>query len=85
VPTIEIYTKTFCPFCWRAKHLLETKGLSYTEISVDGGGDERERMIERANGRTTVPQIFISDVHVGGCDDLMALDRSGKLDSLITA
>ena len=85
MPTIEIYTKTFCPYCWRAKHLLDSKGLEYTEISIDSGGEPRERMIERAKGRTTVPQIFISDVHVGGCDDLMALEGSGKLAGMIGA
>jgi glutaredoxin 3 len=85
VPTIEIYTKAFCPFCWRAKSLLEAKGLNYVEISVDAGGEPRQQMIQRANGRTTVPQIFIAELHVGGCDDLMALDRSGKLDTLTCA
>jgi glutaredoxin 3 len=85
VPSIEIYTKAFCPYCWRAKHLLDAKGLTYVEISVDGGGDPRQQMIQRANGRTTVPQIFISEIHVGGCDDLMALERSGRLDSLTCA
>lgn len=83
--TIEIYTKTFCPFCWRAKQLLDSKGLSYVEISVDSGGEQRQQMIQRANGRTTVPQIFISEVHVGGCDDLIALERSGRLDALTSA
>ena len=82
---IQIYTKTFCPFCWRAKQLLDSKGLAYEEISVDGGGELREQMIQRASGRTTVPQIFIRDTHVGGCDDLMALERSGKLDTLVSA
>lgn len=85
MPTIEIYTKTFCPYCWRAKHLLDSKGLTYVEISVDAGGERRQQMIQRANGRTTVPQIFISEVHVGGCDDLVALERSGQLDSLTSA
>lgn len=79
---VEIYTKAFCPYCWRAKSLLESKGIEFTEISVDFGGAEKVTMIQRAGGRTTVPQIFIGEVHVGGCDDLMALDRAGKLDSL---
>jgi glutaredoxin 3 len=82
--TIEIYTKTFCPYCWRAKALLESKGVQYREISVDFGGELREQMIQRANGRTTVPQIFIREHHVGGCDDLMALERNGRLDDLIS-
>ena len=81
--TIEIYTKAFCPYCWRAKQLLEAKGVEYREIAVDYGGEVRERMIERAKGRTTVPQIFIREQHVGGCDDLMALERAGRLDDLI--
>lgn len=82
--TIEIYTKTFCPYCWRAKALLEAKGVDYREISVDFEGEIKDQMIERANGRTTVPQIFIREHHVGGCDDLVALDRSGDLDDLIS-
>ena len=82
--SIEIYTKTFCPYCWRAKALLEAKGVEYREIPVDYGGDVRDQMIQRANGRTTVPQIFIREHHVGGCDDLMALDRDGRLDDLIS-
>lgn len=81
--TIEIYTKAFCPYCWRAKALLDAKGVEYLEIPVDGG-EIRAQMIERANGRTTVPQIFIREHHVGGCDDLVALDRSGGLDDLIS-
>ena len=81
--TIEIYTKAFCPYCWRAKALLEAKGIKYSEISVDYGGELREQMIQRANGRTTVPQIFIREHHVGGCDDLHELDRNGRLDDLI--
>jgi glutaredoxin 3 len=85
VPSVEIYTKTFCGYCWRAKHLLEAKGVAYQEISVDFGGEVRMQMIDRANGRTTVPQIFIDGRHVGGCDDLLALERSGELDGLLTA
>jgi glutaredoxin 3 len=83
VPVVEIYTKTFCNYCWRAKMLLESKGVSFKEISVDFGGEEKQRMVQRAHGRTTVPQIFIDETHVGGCDELMALERDGKLDSLI--
>jgi glutaredoxin 3 len=81
--SIEIYTKTFCPYCWRAKALLEAKGDEYREIPVDYGGELRDQMIERANGRTTVPQIFIREHHVGGCDDLYDLDRAGRLDDLL--
>lgn len=82
---VEIYTKTFCSFCWRAKSLLESRGIRYKEVSVDAGGPNKQRMVERAGGRTTVPQIFIGDRHIGGCDDLLALDRSGKLDALTEA
>jgi len=85
VPHVEIYTKAFCPYCWRAKHLLDGKGIAYEEISVDFGGELRKQMIQRANGRTTVPQIFIAGMHIGGCDDLMALERRGRLDELIAA
>ena len=85
MPVVEIYTKTFCPYCWRAKLLLESKGVEYQEIAVDFGGEVRQVMIQRASGRTTVPQIFIGEVHVGGCDDLIALERDGKLDKLLTA
>ena len=85
MPLVEIYTKTFCGFCWRAKQLLESKGVQYKEISVDFGGESRQQMIERANGRTTVPQIFIAGRHVGGCDELLGLERDGKLDELIAA
>jgi glutaredoxin 3 len=85
VPTVEIYTKTTCPYCWRAKHLLNAKGVAYEEIVVDFGGPEKQLMIQRSNGRMTVPQIFIGERHVGGCDDLMALERAGKLDELIAA
>ena len=83
MPVVEIYTKTFCAFCWRAKALLESKGVAFKEISVDFGGAEKARMVQRAGGRTTVPQIFIGDTHVGGCDDLMALEDEGKLDAMI--
>ena len=84
VPLIEIYTKAFCPYCWRAKMVLESKGVAFNEISVDFGGAEKQTMVERASGRTTVPQIFIGERHIGGCDELMALERDGKLDPLIT-
>ena len=82
---VEIYVKTTCGYCWRAKHLLETKGVEYKEIVVDFGGPEKEIMVERANGRRTVPQIFIRGQHIGGCDDLFALERAGRLDEIIQA
>lgn len=85
MPVVEIYTKTFCSYCWRAKMLLEAKGVAFNEISVDFGGELRQQMIQRAKGRTTVPQIFIGETHVGGCDDLIALDQAGRLDPLIAA
>jgi glutaredoxin 3 len=85
VPLVEIYTKGFCPYCWRAKHLLEEKGLEYQEIAIDLDAAARAQMIERAHGRTTVPQIFIGARHIGGCDDLFALENSGGLDELIAA
>jgi glutaredoxin 3 len=83
VPHVEIYTKTFCAYCWRAKMLLESKGVAFTEISVDFGGEEKVKMVQRAGGRATVPQIFIGEMHVGGCDELVALEREGRLDALI--
>jgi glutaredoxin 3 len=85
VPVVEIYTKAFCPYCWRAKALLEKKGIEFREISVDFGGADKQAMIRRAAGRTTVPQIFIGERHVGGCDDLMSLEHAGKLDGLLAA
>jgi glutaredoxin 3 len=85
VRAVEIYVKTTCGYCWRAKHLLETKGVEYKEIVVDFGGPDKEAMIQRANGRMTVPQIFIGDRHIGGCDDLFALERAGRLDELFGA
>lgn len=80
---VEIYTKFTCPYCIRAKRLLDQKGVEYKEISVDFGGAERQEMLARSNGRTTVPQIFIDGRHVGGCDDLMALHYDGKLDAAL--
>ena len=85
MPLVEIYTKTFCSFCWRAKGLLESKGVEFTEIAVDRGGADRELMIERANGRSTVPQIFIRGEHVGGCSDLFRLEQDGRLDQMLGA
>jgi glutaredoxin 3 len=82
---VEIYTKAFCPYCSRAMRLLASKGVEPAEYDITMGGPQRAEMIERAAGRTTVPQIFIDGVHVGGSDDLAALDRQGKLDPLLTA
>jgi glutaredoxin 3 len=80
---VEIYTTMFCGYCDRAKRLLKSKGVDYSEIPVDMDADERDRMVTRAGGRRTVPQIFIDGVHVGGCDELYALDRAGKLDPML--
>ena len=79
---VEIYTKFACPYCFRAKLLLENKGAAYQETDASGGPN-RDEMLARANGRITVPQIFIGGLHVGGCDDLIALDHSGKLDTML--
>ncbi|SIS88351.1 glutaredoxin 3 [Paracoccus saliphilus] len=82
-PRIEIYTTRTCPFCISAKSLLQRKNLSFEEIDVGAQPELRGEMVQRANGRRTVPQIFIGDTHVGGCDELFALDRNGKLDPLL--
>ncbi len=82
---VEIYTKAFCPYCTRALRLLDGKGTEYVEHDITMGGAKRAEMIQRAGGRTTVPQIFIGERHVGGSDDLAALDRSGGLDPLLSA
>jgi len=82
---VEIYTKTFCPYCARAKKLLGDKNVSFEEYEISMGGEKRQEMIQRAGGRTTVPQIFIGGQHVGGSDDLAALERDGKLDALLDA
>ena len=81
--TVEIYSKLLCPYCVRAKRLLDQKGVDFEEYDISMGGPRRAEMIQRANGRSTVPQIFIGDVHVGGSDELAALDRAGKLDPLL--
>jgi glutaredoxin 3 len=81
--TIEIYITPYCPYCISAKALLKRKNVAFTEIDVSGDPAGRAKMIERANGRMTVPQIFIGDVHVGGSDDLHELERAGKLDPLL--
>jgi glutaredoxin 3 len=80
---VEVYTWATCPFCIRAKHLLIKKGVDFIEYSIDGDEAARAKMAQRANGGRSVPQIFIDDVHVGGCDDIHALDRKGKLDGLL--
>ena len=82
---IEIYTSPFCGFCYRAKHLLTEKGAAFTEIDVMMDGNRRAEMMKRAGGRNTVPQIFIDGRHIGGCDDLHALDSDGALDPLLAA
>lgn len=80
---IEIYTKKTCPYCVKAKNLLDHKSVSYTEIKVDEDPKELEMMLLRAEGRRTVPQIFINDLGIGGCDDLYELEKAGKLDALL--
>ena len=82
---VEIYTTPICGYCMMAKRLLDGKGVDYNEINVMGDMAEMQKMIERANGGRTVPQIFIGDTHVGGSDDLHALERQGKLDALLAA
>lgn len=85
MPRIEMYTKQFCPFCSRAKKLLGEKGVAFEEIDITMGGPQRKEMLERAPGHTTVPSIFIDGRHVGGSDDLAALNASGELDTLLAA
>lgn len=80
---VEIYTTQVCPYCVRAKELLARKGITPVEIRVDTDDAARDAMLQRANGRRTVPQIFINDIHVGGCDDLYALESAGKLDEML--
>lgn len=82
---IDIYTRDFCGFCTRAKALLDKKGVAYTEFNATETPDVRARMIDRAGGRSTFPQIFIDNRHIGGCDELYALDAAGKLDPLLAA
>ncbi|MCC5956565.1 MAG: glutaredoxin 3 [Natronohydrobacter sp.] len=80
---VEIYTSPLCGYCHAAKRLLSAKGVSFTEIDVSRDPAQRSAMVSRAGGARTVPQIFVGDVHVGGCDDLHALDRRGQLDALL--
>lgn len=81
---VTIYTKAYCPYCVRAKSVLDNKGVSYQEIRIDEQPELRPEMISRAGGRTTVPQIFIGERHIGGCDDMLALDANGQLDPLLS-
>jgi glutaredoxin 3 len=82
---VDIYTIHYCPYCQDAKELLSRKGVSFHEIDVTGNRDIRKEMIARANGRSTYPQIFIGATHVGGCDDLYALEEAGEVDPLLAA
>lgn len=82
---VEIYTKSYCPYCTRAKALLTSKGVEFEEYDITMGGEKRKEMIDRAHGRTTVPQVFIDGKHIGGSDDLAALDARGGLDPLLSA
>jgi len=82
--SVEIYTWSTCPYCMRAKQLLDSKGVNYTEYSIDGDDEARAQMAKRAGGRRTLPQIFIGkNYHVGGCDDLYSLEGEGELDDLL--
>ena len=85
MPEIEIYTQPWCPFCARAVSLLSGKGVAFREIDAPHGTAARQESIRRSGGRTTVPQIFIAGQHIGGCDELVALDRAGRLDPLLRA
>ncbi len=82
-PNVEIYTWSSCPFCIRAKALLDKKGVEFTEYCIDGNEVARAKMAQRSNGRRSLPQIFINDQHIGGCDDLYALESQRKLDPLL--
>jgi glutaredoxin 3 len=82
---VTIYTKPYCPYCSRAIGLLEQKGVAFTEIEAAFDPEKRQEMIQKSGGRATFPQIFIGDRHVGGCDDMLALEREGKLDDLLAA
>ena len=85
MPPIIVYSSPFCPYCFMAKRLLKDKGAAFEEIDVMMHPKRRAEMVQRSGGRTSVPQIFISDTHIGGCDDLMALDGAGKLDPMLEA
>ncbi|PCI37655.1 MAG: glutaredoxin 3 [Thiotrichales bacterium] len=83
MPKVKIYTSTVCPYCTRAKMLLQQKGIAYEEINIEKDSAARETMLEKSNGARTVPQIFIGDKHIGGSDDLYALEQSGELDKIL--
>ena len=83
--TIDLYTTRTCPYCIKAKKLLDLKACAYNEIDVTDQPEQRQQLIEKANGQRTVPQIFINGQHIGGCDDLYALDAKGELDPLLAA
>jgi len=83
MPPVEIYTTSYCGYCRMAKALLKRKGVGFSEIDVGSDWERRDEMIERAQGRMTVPQVFIGDLHVGGSEELHALERAGKLDALL--
>jgi glutaredoxin 3 len=85
MPKIEIYTQLFCPYCARALRLLKEKGVEFTEIEAESGSAARREAFERSGGKTSVPQIFIDGEAIGGCDELMALNRAGRLDELLAA
>jgi glutaredoxin 3 len=82
---VTIYTKPYCPYCVRALDLLEKKGVDFTEIEAGFDPEKRQEMMQRAGGRATFPQIFVGERHIGGCDDMVALEREGKLDPLLQA
>ena len=82
--TVEIYTWKACPYCWKAKKLLNRKGVAFQEHAIDGNEQARAVMIERANGKRSLPRVFIEGVHIGGCDDLHSMEQSGKLDEILT-
>ncbi len=82
---VTIYTKPYCPYCIRAVSLLEEKGAAFTEIEAAFDPDKRQEMMTRSGGRATFPQIFIGEDHIGGCDDMLALEQDGKLDALLAA
>ncbi len=85
MPEIVVYTKDYCPYCHAAKDLLRKKGAAFTEVDIQKHPERRAEMIQKSGGRSTVPQIFIGGTHVGGCDDIHALDGAGKLDPMLAA
>lgn len=83
MPTVEIYTTPYCPYCAWARELLAKKSIAFKDVDVSGKAESRAEMTRRANGRTSVPQIFVGETHVGGCEELYALEEEGKLDTLL--